>query len=145
MDLAEYQEKAYETCTPACYCDEYLDLGYISEVGELAGKLAKRIRGDVVSDMSIMLEIGDCAWMIAIKARLHGQVLSVENTAYAGAFNRVDDLLCPSKDLHNLKFAVLMNVCEALGFDFNECLLLNLDKLADRQGRGVIRGCGDRR
>ena len=77
MTLDEYQELAFKTCTQSCYCDEYLDLGYIAEVGELAGKLAKRIRGDVINDMPIMLEIGDISWMIAIKARLHGEQITL--------------------------------------------------------------------
>ena len=75
MDFVEYQESAFMTCTHECYCDEYLELGYISEVGELAGKLAKRIRGDVVTDISIMHEIGDIAWMCAVGERLNGRVV----------------------------------------------------------------------
>lgn len=144
MTLDEYQELAFKTCTQASYCDEYLDLGYLAEVGELAGKLAKRIRGDVVNDMPIMLEIGDIAWMIAIKARLHGKQISLVQLVpyYHGT---VFDLLTPTKKSHNLKMSILKDVCEKLGFSLWECLQLNIDKLSGRQDRGTIMGSGDNR
>jgi len=145
MDFTEYQEIAFSTCTPECYTDDYLDLGYLSEVGELAGKLAKQIRGDDVHFKDIMHEIGDIAWMIAVKARLHGQEISTEATADAICLKKIYDLLCPSNDSHNLKAAVLINVCEELGFDFQTCLQMNIDKLASRRLRGVIQGDGDYR
>ena len=144
MTLDEYQELAYKTCTPACYTDEYLDLGYLSEVGELAGKLAKRVRGDVITDMPIMLEIGDIAWMISIKARLHGEKITL--VQLVPFFNdTVFDLLHPENNAFNLKMSILKNVCEKLGFSMWECLKLNIDKLASRLDRGTIMGSGDNR
>lgn len=144
MTLDEYQELAYNTCTPACYTDEYLDLGYLSEVGELAGKLAKRIRGDVITDMPIMLEIGDIAWMISIKARLHGEQITLFPMV-PGFHDTVFDLLHPATNAFNLKMSILKNVCDKLGFSFWECLQLNIDKLASRMIRGEIMGSGDNR
>ncbi len=144
MTLDEYQELAFKTCTLACYTDEYLDLGYIAEVGELAGKLAKRVRGDVVNDMPMMLEVGDIAWMIAIKARLHGEKLSLV-TLLPGFNDTVFDLANPAINNFNLKMSILKNVCDKLGFSFWECLQLNIDKLSGRQYRGTIMGSGDNR
>ena len=144
MTLDEYQELAYMTCTPACYTNEYLDLGYVAEVGELAGKLAKRVRGDVVNDMPIMLEIGDIAWFVAIKAMLHGDQITL--VPLVPCFHdTVFDLLHPANNAFNLKMSILKNVCEKLGFDFYECLQLNIDKLDGRQERGTIMGSGDNR
>lgn len=144
MTLDEYQELAFKTCTKASYCDEYLNLGYLAEVGELAGKLAKRIRGDVVNDMQIMLEIGDIAWFIAIKARLHGeQITLVPLVPYF--HDTVYDLLHPADNAFNLKMSILKNVCDKLGFSLWECLKLNIDKLESRRIRGKIMGSGDNR
>ena len=144
MTLDEYQELAYRTCTPACYTDEYLDLGYLSEVGELAGKLAKLVRGDVVNDMQVMLEIGDIAWMIAIKARLHGEQITLVQLVPC-FHDTVFDLLHPASNAFNLKMSILKNVCDKLGFSLWECLQLNIDKLSSRQDRGTIMGSGDNR
>ncbi len=144
MTLDEYQELAYKTCTPACYTDAYLNFGYVAEVGELAGKLGKRVRGDVVTDMPMMLEIGDIAWMIAIKARLHGEKLSLV-PLLPGFNDTVFDLANPAINNFNLKISILKNVCDKLGFYFWECLQLNIDKLESRMIRGEIMGSGDNR
>ncbi len=144
MTLDEYQELAFKTCTPACYTDEYLDLGYLAEVGELAGKLAKLVRGDVVTDMQIMHEVGDIAWMIAIEARRHRKKLSLVPLAQMFQFT-IFDLTHQVKFEFNLKLSILKNVCEKLGFDFYECLQLNIEKLASRQELGTIMGSGDNR
>lgn len=154
LDFTEYQEKAYSTCTPQCYTDEYLNLGYLSECGELAGKLAKRVRGDVVSGEDIMQEIGDVAWMIATQARKDGYKLVLDgdieadfNDVYEFLDHSVEDLFWAHSDKFypGLKFRILQNLCESLGFDFAECLKMNNEKLASRQQRGVIQGNGDNR
>lgn len=145
MNFADYQEKAFYTCTHESYCDDYLDLGYISEVGELAGKLAKRIRGDFVSDEDIMHEIGDCAWMCAIRDRLHGMILSNVNCFPYAIFSikhGIEMLLISGK---KSCFYELNRFCNYLGFDFNKCLEMNIKKLESRKERGVIKGSGDNR
>lgn len=127
MTLDEYQELAYKTCTPACYTDEYLDLGYIAEVGELAGKLAKRVMGDVINDIEIMLEIGDIAWFIAIKARLHGERISLGSPDIC-FYDTVLDFFYVATNAFIWKITILKNVCDKLCLDFEECLQLNIDK-----------------
>lgn len=144
MDFTEYQEKAFSTCTPECYTDEYLNLGYLSEVGELAGKLAKRVRGDVVSDEAIMHEIGDCAWMCAVHDLLHSRVVVDVFSTFT-----IYDELHGIRELLDAggedRFGAVRVFCEYLGFDFHECLRLNIEKLSSRQKRGVIQGDGDNR
>ena len=44
MRLNEYQDRAMSTCLPSCDNISYMSLGLVSEVGELAGKIAKAIR-----------------------------------------------------------------------------------------------------
>lgn len=147
MDFTEYQEKAFSTCTPECYTDEYLDLGYLSEVGELAGKLAKRIRGDIVSDDAIMQEIGDVAWMTAIKAHLHKLKIKPHDSVIG--FGNISlpkfmDKLAGEAN-HNIRIKSLMILCDRLNLSFGRCLKLNNEKLASRKARGMIKGNGDNR
>ena len=153
MDFTEYQEAVYGTCilVPACYTDEYLDLGYMAEVGELAGKFAKRIRGDEVSDEDIMAEIGDIAFMIAVKARLHGKKIVLDDDAIPwgiyGIKGAIQDLRDADFEYMGFisGFQYLKDFTEYLGFNFHECLKMNNEKLASRQKRGVIHGNGDNR
>ena len=145
MNFAEYQENAFSTCTPACYTIDYLNLGYVSEVGELAGKLAKRIRGDIITDAEIMQEIGDCAWMAAVRERLNGRTLrNWISYPYnlSSEFEGINDLL---KVYDSAAFYAVKLFCEYLGYDFDKCLRMNLKKLESRQERGVIQGNGDNR
>ena len=39
----------------------------------------------------------------------------------------------------------IANIAEELGFDFETIARTNIDKLADREARGVIKGSGDNR
>ena len=49
MELNEYQEKAMSTCLPSCNNFAYMSLGLVSEVGELAGKVAKAVRKEEIT------------------------------------------------------------------------------------------------
>ena len=147
MDFAEYQERAYSTCTPSCYTDIYLDLGYLSEVGELAGKLAKRVRGDVVPDEDIIGEVGDVAWMIAIKARLHKRKININDIDIDFEFAKLPEFMNKLAELesNDVRMAAIVVLSERLGLDFSSCLLANNEKLASRKARGKINGNGDDR
>ena len=120
MELNEYQKKAMSTCLPSCDNIAYMSLGLVSEVGELAGKIAKAIRKeelkidsnelikrDKVSEEEMMSiragivgEIGDCAWFLA-------------------------------------------GICHTLGLSLEEVATANLAKLAERKKNGTIIGNGD--
>ena len=125
MTLNEYQEKAMKTCMPSCDNMAYMLINLVSEVGELAGKIAKPIRkgharfrdnhltpahlldeDDMLEfeDMreELILEAGDCLWQLS-------------------------------------------GVIRRLGCTLEEVAQINLDKLADRAKRGKIDGNGDHR
>lgn len=71
----DYQQKAHETAVyPFDKAREYLLLGLANEIGELAGKLKKVMRGDYGGDLyhitnemrqSIGHELGDVLWYLA--------------------------------------------------------------------------------
>jgi len=67
MTFDEYQKRAAEFAVyPKDREREYLALGLISEVGELAGKVKKEIRDGVHLTEAILGELGDCAWYAAM-------------------------------------------------------------------------------
>lgn len=82
----------------------YWLLQTLGEVGEIAGKEAKKVRGDDFQDFEklLMLEIGD-------------------------------------------SFYCLVAYCLSKGFDISEILAMNVEKLKDREKRGVVKGSGDER
>lgn len=84
LGLNEYQEKAMNTCLPACENIVYMLNGLTAEVGEVNDKVAKWVRKGIAridnnrfvfntSDESVVegyrqeliKEVGDCAWFIA--------------------------------------------------------------------------------
>ena len=70
LTLNEYQERAAVTQLPECESLDYLLPGLVSEVGELMGKIAKRVRGDAdVTDAMFIGELGDILWMVAMIAK----------------------------------------------------------------------------
>ena len=79
MKLNTYQGRAAETLLPECDNINYLSLGLASEVGEVAGKLKKHIRGDgkVTTDGAYLFgemakELGDVLWYVAMMAWYFG-------------------------------------------------------------------------
>ena len=116
LTLNEYQRRAMTTCMVSCDNQAYMLTGFVGEVGELCGKIAKAIRREKAALKDnylvgaftpqelhdIKSELGDCAWFIAGIANTMGWTLQ--------------------------------NVCQD-----------NLDKLASRKERGVINGDGDNR
>lgn len=116
MTLDEYQTRAMSTCMDSCDNHAYMLTGFVGEVGELFGKIAKGIRKEktefidnrLVDGFSeseihdIKSELGDCAWFVA-------------------------------------------GIAKTMGWTLEEVCQENLDKLADRKRRGVISGNGDNR
>ncbi len=63
MNLSKYQEFTRTTAIyPKNTAITYLTLGLASEAGEVAGKLKKHIRDNVVDTMSLIDEVGDVFW-----------------------------------------------------------------------------------
>ena len=83
MEMIEYQKEALKT---ACYGKPdgmswlYPALLLTEEAGEVAGKLAKTVRGDKGLDKKeIEKELGDCLWAIAVLA--HELEIKLEDVA----------------------------------------------------------------
>lgn len=119
MTATEYQTQAH--CTIAGHAAEnisYLSFGLMAEAGEVADKIAKAVRrGDIVINNN-------------------------EIEGFDGGFPRLaGDIV---DELGDVLWFVAM-LAQRLGYSLENVMRLNLDKLADRQTRGVIIGDGDKR
>ena len=72
MELNDFQELCTTTAVyPKDVGIEYCALGLVSEVGEVAGKMKKFLRGDFTLDVLIdgmYKELGDVLWYVAMLA-----------------------------------------------------------------------------
>ena len=119
MTATEYEQQAHRTIAGhAAENISYLSFGLVAEVGEVADKIAKAVRrGEIsINNDEIIIKRGS------------GEELAQNITDELG------DVLW---------FVAMM--ARRLGFSLEEIMRRNLDKLADRQNRGVIIGDGDKR
>ena len=121
MELNEYQEKAMSTCLPSCNNFAYMSLGLVSEVGELAGKVAKAVRKE-----EIMLEQNDIFYNGSHLANDAGAEL------HKGLIGELGDVLW-----------FVSGICNVLGLHLEDVADANLAKLAERKKNGTIIGNGD--
>lgn len=119
MTATEYEQQAHRTIAGhAAENIAYLSLGLMAEAGEVADKIAKAVRrGDIVINYNEIVGIG------------------------GGSVRLVGDI---ADELGDALWFVTM-LARRLGFSLEEVMRRNLDKLADRQARGVIVGDGDKR
>lgn len=121
MELNEYQKKAMSTCLPSCNNFAYMSLGLVSEVGELAGKVAKAVRKE-----EIMLEQNEIFYDGSHPANAAGCELQ------KGLIGEIGDVLW-----------FVSGICEVLGLSLEDVADANLVKLAERKKNGTIIGNGD--
>ena len=148
---------------------EYLSLGLFSEVGEIAGLIKKKIRGDELPDFDELLkkELGDVAWYLSELANkvcigsinTDPDLKKADNWSIMDSLNQISDLDCDCRsimfdvthDRNDLATSILdaidewVNMVLLFGFDVDEVLDLNIKKLSSRQERCVIKGSGDNR
>jgi len=119
MTATEYEQQAYRTLAKSTAENiAYLGFGLMAEAGEVADKIAKAVRrGEIeISDNEIIFVCGNC-------------------------FQFRDNIV---NELGDVLWFVAM-LARHLGVSLEEVMRRNLDKLADRQNRGVIIGDGDKR
>lgn len=106
------------TCLPHSKNASYMLLNLVGEVGEIAGKVSKVIRK------------GEAQFTGYGNIGLNKTEQEIEE----GIKKEVGDVLWQ-----------LSGLCSVMGWNLEEIARQNLDKLADRQKRGVIAGQGDNR
>lgn len=163
MTFEQYQQEAVKFRTESANNEEYLTLGLIEEVGEAAGKLAKRRRDGVWDEKAFIKELGDILWFVAnfaeyndknyctdyteqlkncFNGKIHANFTDLKDMV--SVFNWASDIFEGFDCLPNLVFDI---GCLALkyGYTLEQVAKINLAKLRDRQARGVINGNGDER
>ena len=174
MTLAVYSIRAMEfTTMTGVALINYSKLGMLEEIGELAGKIAKNIRGDyaIIADdrhidstkessrkyirvKDLMLEVGDILWML--NAYLYDnkgiENLYTVNTVPNRPTNHIK--LCGTiVNLNgywingniNKAFTMIIHIIEYFGYILEEVLYLNIEKLEQRRLNNTIQGNGDNR
>ena len=174
MSLEAYSSKAMEfTTMTGLTLINYSKLGMLEEIGELAGKIAKNIRGDyaIIADdrhidstkeasgkyirvKDLMLEVGDIIWML--NAYLYDNK-GIENLYVVDTVPKrptTQIRLCES--IVNLNkywingdiiraFTMIIHIIEYFGYTLEEVLYLNIEKLEQRRINNTIQGNGDNR
>ena len=164
MTFEEYQKEAVSFRTDTANNEEYLALGLIAEVGEAAGKLAKRVRDDVWDEKAFIKELGDILWFVANLAEYYDREYVTKYSADLKAcFDaEVDDDRFDEDIMRSLVYWVgyssdgddgrLIDIvyevggfAKKYGYTLEQVAEINIAKLRDRQARGVIKGDGDER
>lgn len=165
MTFEEYQKQAVSFRTDTANNEEYLTLGLIAEVGEAAGKLAKRVRDGVWDEKAFIKELGDILWFVANLADYYDKYndtnLSVElkecfkQDAFAVLFSNTYQMIKIADyavgavkvggDCFIDLISVVCDIAGCYGYTLEQVAEINLAKLRDRQARGVIKGNGDER
>lgn len=163
--LAAYTENVLNTAEPAAFDHLYLVPGIVGEVGEMFGHRAKAFwhgKPQAELEAELKLELGDVAWMTALLISTQpdrgvpnidggeakngqewsGLLTLVEELLYQFSHQRRDRTLAFADRL----WAYIRLHAQALtGHSFQEVLDANIQKLADRAARNVLRGSGDHR
>lgn len=132
MELNEYQKAAMSTRLPSSDNFSYMMFGLVEEVGELAGKISKGIRKGI-SSIGLDGEVANQVSPDEVKAN---------DIYFLDAAEDQRDAI--KKELGDVMWMVA-GITDELGWSLEEICRENLRKLADRQARGKIDGCGDER
>lgn len=145
--IKNYQKLAMRTCMKSCRNKEYAEFGFLSEQHEFLAKMygykAKKIRGDKdLSYDSIWQEIGDCFWFLALKCQLNK--ISFEYI-FKTSIRKITKENKPIYSDVKIDIEALKSYCKDYNTTPLKCMQLNIEKLASRKQRGVIKGNGDKR
>lgn len=167
MTLKEYQQEAVKFRTDTADNEEYLMLGLIEEVGEVAGKLAKKTRDGVFDEKAFIKELGDVLWFamnlaeycdkrdFCIKSTISSLLCSVSlknEQKKESDYELALWLLYYIGEVIDVSDTCLFEVvvyvgrlAQNHGYTLEQVAEINIAKLRDRQFRGVINGNGDER
>ncbi|MCP4365405.1 MAG: hypothetical protein GY800_08935 [Planctomycetes bacterium] len=164
--LADYQREAHKTMFPQCENSFYLTMLMLEEVGELAGKFAKRKRGDdglngIQFNRLVLHELGDIAWGLVEYAHIFGidldgscfhmseyQVMSkrnIDRQIIDLSSHVLDFIKSPVHDTLDNAIGSIACIANEYDISIQEVLAMNIKKLSSRKERGVIGGDGDER
>ena len=163
MTFKEYQKEAVSFRTETASNEEYLKLGLMAEVGEAAGKLAKRRRDGVFDEKAFIKELGDILWFVANLADYYDRERDANfSKRLLKCFERIEvsEALIEACTMCQLAYwvawlldgtiAPFMDImvevaclAKTYGYTLEQVAEINLEKLRDRAARGKIQGNGD--
>lgn len=145
MNAAEFQAEALKTWTAPLRGTpeglEYLRLGLVSEVGEVAGVLKRIIRDGWPVEVwrpKLVLELGDVAWYAVV------YLYECQASGWLDV-RMVDHIGMACRQADGLVFSALKARMTEANITWAEVFDAVIAKLRDRQARGVIKGEGDNR
>lgn len=136
---------------------EYLRLGLLSEAGEVAGVLKRRVRDSVVAPEKLLAEVGDLLWYLA---RLHRDTEIWSEAAKLDACERENSQIAEEHPLMETELLVriaalsdgpvptvtrFLNFLRKHNLTLEEVITANTAKLDGRKQRNTIHGAGDER
>lgn len=170
MDFNTYQQEAAKTAIyPPALALHYLIPGLVVELDELKNTLEDIPTRD---NLYVKKELGDVIWFCAMICKTAGYAFSTNDILWhdltpneiVRQINTFAMLalgewvkcvrdndgkigLEEEKYLKSVTFipALVDRFCSQYGYTLDEVMRLNLEKLADRQARGVLNGSGDER
>ncbi len=167
QQLENYIVEVLKTAQTEAFSPEYLVPGIVGEVGEMFGHKAKAFwHGKPQEELNkeLTLELGDVAWMTALLLHTHGDLGVPEVDRFTNPspdLNAWRELLSLVESLYyhytrgnrdavyrdaTALWALVANHSPALvGNGFQVVMDRNIQKLADRAARNVLRGSGDHR
>jgi NTP pyrophosphatase (non-canonical NTP hydrolase) len=166
FDWDKYQKEAYRTTVYLkAFKIEYPLLGLVGETGEIAEKIKKWLRRDDGAELdthALADEIGDCLWYLAALATdldmkmsewvNYSEVMSLPKTELPRAALLLHRSVSALTALDMFRdgnardvFLMLDEISTVTRFSLEDCAEMNLEKLRDREQRGVIQGNGDTR
>lgn len=129
-----------------------LQMGLISEIGEVADKIKKNhrdCRGEETAEFrySIGQELGDCLWYLARLSRIapyqSDRTVSVFRTSVAHMMQSIISLGLNGNSM--LAIEVLRELAWQWKFTLEDLIQMNQQKLNDRKRRNTLHGSGDER
>ena len=118
------------TCMESCNNISYMLLNLVAEVGEFSGKLAKAIRKSQVSIGGLSPDNKNKLTIPSFPVEVNWDIIAFDEELKKEA----GDILWQ-----------LAGLCRVMGWPLDAVGVGNLEKLADREQRGVIDGDGDNR
>lgn len=142
MTVAEYVEWAKTTRQfPADRQREYLELGLLGELGEVAQLLKRKIRdGREYSRQELLDELGDVAWYLFQRSPL-----ASVRTLWGVESWTDGELLASVLEDRMAAGCAFLHFAMRHGYTLDEVLAANVAKIEGRIERGTVRGSGDGR
>jgi NTP pyrophosphatase (non-canonical NTP hydrolase) len=136
---------------------EYLRLGLLSEVGEVAGVLKRRVRDGETAPEKLLAETGDLLWYLA---RLHRNTEAWSEAAKLDVQSNGDHRGSEAQSVEDIDTLVqiaaltggpvqtvarFLRLLRRHNLTLNEVITSNTAKLEGRKQRNTIQGAGDER